>query len=224
MEKELKIQLKEIEEDIWKLITFRLKEGKNYHNQNFLHMDAIYMYKREIRVFISIEIILEKKEIKIEFYPSEYNELIIVEGTKLTEKVYDALLKAKLSNIRLDTLTTNEYKIIKNKWNINLYHYEKKWSKEEIFDLQEDIEDIVSQTWTDDSNNTKSSVFYLIGEVGEYLKELLVDEMMIMVAEKEGDGIYKAMVNETILNAWLEERLAKKIAEFLKDKSIIVID
>jgi hypothetical protein len=32
------------------------------------------------------------------------------------------------------------------------------------------------------------------------------------------------MVNETILNAWLEERLAKKIAEFLKDKSIIVID
>jgi len=219
---ELKSSLKKFEEDKWKLIVFKKNYTANKEGISLFVFESIFYFKKKEKVSITINVNFEKKVIELSHH-SKLSEELLVEATKLTQKIYQMLLKEELHDVRLKVVT-GEYKVQEGIWLIDLEKYESKWEKEDVFSLKDDIEDLVNKTWAENSwGKDEVRGFYLIGETGKHLKELLCEEMMLMKEQREENNIFHLIMNDKLFTQGITNRAAGLIRKFIEEKGIITL-
>mgnify|MGYP001075628364 CR=1 FL=1 len=179
--KEMKKHAKAIETEKFKLLAFREKQETSSFVEKTQDFYFLFLYNQfhKIEFYFSFN---EKKECFICSFSNFSSKTAedLYQLSKYLDVLFDVVLKTGYAKYRLKKVL-HDYTVIKRNSYVLPTSYEKKWTKEDIFSHQDTLEDLINQTWSKPGAiDTTVSYFTIIGEVGNYVKELLCDEMHIM--------------------------------------------
>lgn len=218
-----KEDLKSLEGQSWKLIAFKQEDRSEQHPARSYYFDSIFFFNKKERADIRLTYEPSANTVSLLFFPHTKNEQILVMGARLVQSIFE-LFKDKTQKHRLKIAT--QHLIVENSpWVIDLPIYEKAKSREEVFLIQDTLENAVNDYWKSGSTHLQPlNSFYVLGTKGSYAVELLSDEMFLMDFEKVGSGLYRLTMKKDIFSTLYHERMPRLISSVLRNHGINTIE